>query len=374
MDERDEAAAGFDPAGPRVRAYRLPTGPPVARRLGESGQEALRAVVVGVAALRAQLPLAVRSRIPPDLAARDEPATQLLAARVRRLAGALVRATVQGTGGDAVHAACVDVTTAVDAVPGLTAEDVKRHLEEAAPAAGELLREVGLDELDVDIAFDDSPGGGGPQGMWVPLSSRASDAALVPRALDRLLAWAVRDPLAELEIAAAQWAFAGYGGPRGEGQPQAALARMTREMEWLVLDRPALAFGGTVAQAFLASTRRDDPSPRLRGLVRSLARSFAGVFSVRRRRAGEAELSASRGRRGGVTGSSSTTITSSTGRGTSRWAGSFPWSRRVICALQGWRSGARRTPARRGFGASVPRSSWRAAWMPRWRWKRCCAR
>lgn len=282
MNEQDD--------DPRARAFRLPHGPPVGRRLDNLGRESLRAVVVGVAALWEQLPLAVRHRIPPDLAARDEPATMALAALIRRLAAALVRDTVRGAEGDGLKDAYAKLATALDAIPGLTPEDVKRHLEEAAPATGELLREIGLDELDVDIAFDDPPGAGGLQGLWVPLTPRACDAALVPRALDRLMAWAVRDPLAQLEIAAAQWAFAAFGGPRGEGQPQAALARMTRELEWLVLDRPALAFGGTVAQAFLASTRRDDPSPRLRGLVRSLARSFAGVFSVRRRRAGEAEL------------------------------------------------------------------------------------
>ena len=286
MDRRDDASP--DAPRPSSVAVPVPAAPPEGALLDELGLQALRTLEGALAALRSRLPLAVRQGLPPDLVAQDEPATRALARLTRRLAAALVEDTVRGGSGDSLRPAVADLGAALDATD-VTLAEARPHLPSARAALGELVREVALDELGADITFDATPAGSWG-GVWTVLPPRAVDAALVQRVLWRLYAWVARDPLAELELRAGAWGFAGFGGPRDEGVPAEVAARTTRELEWQLLDRKPLALGRTAAEAFLARTRRGDTVPRQRALVRALARSFAGLFSVRRRHGEDVEL------------------------------------------------------------------------------------
>lgn len=236
----------------------------------------------GIAALRFLLPDTVRLRIAPDLAALWTPATRPVVLRLRAVAAALARELVETRRGLDLRPAMDAAAEVLNSLP-VESRDIEQHLEEGLRRAGELLCEVGYDQHN---AFLDFAAGSNHQwaGGSLAVPPRAADAALLPRVYEHLMAWALQDPIAEVELAAAQWMFRGWAGPRHAGTLQAAAARLTRELEWLVLGRVMLGFQAPVAHAFLSRTGRTEPTTRQRDLIRALKGSLPGVFAVRRRR------------------------------------------------------------------------------------------
>jgi hypothetical protein len=180
---------------------------------------------------------------------------------------------------------------ALDSVPGLTPEELRPHRAAAASLAAFLLEEMGFAELGVHLEVARSPNQGVWAAMWRSVSPAAAMAGLVLRVCERVMGWAARDPLARYELQAAQWVFCGHAGPRGGGVDDALRARITREMEWLLVDRPILAYGNVpAARAFVARPRCGDLPVGQRELAQALARSRAGIYAVRARTEAVVEL------------------------------------------------------------------------------------
>lgn len=154
-----------------------------------------------------------------------------------------------------------------------------------------LLREVGLEQLDVEVAVGGQPPvahgaapGGGPHLVTRPVASPAAHVLLLDRLLGRLEASLLGHDLLGLEREASAWWFHRWS---VEPAPAGERARRVREREWSLAERGTL-YMGPVVDSFLARGLGSRLPPKQHRLAQALQASFPGVFLVRDRRNGSA--------------------------------------------------------------------------------------
>jgi hypothetical protein len=149
---------------------------------------------------------------------------------------------------------------------------------------GKLLREVGLERLDVDVALVPLRGGEAHL-VSEPQSQTAAHVRLLDRLLGRLEVSLLGHELLALEREASSWWFHRWSAE--PTTPEGAVARRVREREWSLAERGTL-YMGPVVDSFLARGLGSRLPPRQKRLAQALQASFPGVFVVRDRRDGSA--------------------------------------------------------------------------------------
>jgi hypothetical protein len=177
----------------------------------------------------------------------------------------------------AVRRALEDGGRSLDALGRRTERD--RLLGEV----GRLLREIALEQLDVDVAVIPLRGGEARL-VSEPVSSVAAHVRLLDRLLGRLEISLLGHELLALEREASAWWFRRWS---AEPTPEGAFARRVREREWSLAERGTL-YMGPVVDSFLSRGLGARLPPRQQRLAHALQASFPGVFVVRDRRGGSA--------------------------------------------------------------------------------------
>jgi hypothetical protein len=145
---------------------------------------------------------------------------------------------------------------------------------------GELLREVGLEALDVHLSLAPRRGAEPPALSAKPVKPNAAHVLLLERLLARLEASIIGHELLQLEREASRWWFRRWSAePAREGQR----ARAVRELEWSLAERGTL-YMGPVLDNFLGRGLVRSIPARQQRLAHALQASFAGVFVVTSRR------------------------------------------------------------------------------------------
>ncbi len=151
----------------------------------------------------------------------------------------------------------------------------------AGAGAGALLREIGLEELDISAHLLFSAGEEPVLG-WEPIPPETAHVWLLGSLYDRVEASIISaPPLLDLEREASRWWFERWTGPSRRSSEEERFARGVREQEWSLVERPTIALDAPVTTWFCATPQFHHEPPRQQRMARALRRSFASVFAVR---------------------------------------------------------------------------------------------
>ncbi|HEX2191095.1 MAG TPA: hypothetical protein VHG51_19460 [Longimicrobiaceae bacterium] len=164
-----------------------------------------------------------------------------------------------------------------------TLEDVPT---EVLGEAGALLREAGLEEVELDVVLGMDP----EHGLvlaGVPVTPAQAHVWLLEPLYERLETRVEGDDLLALERAAARWYFERWT-PAGR-QRDHEFARGVREQEFALVDRPFLGLNDLTALEWLEEDGDlEELPPKQQTMARGLIRSVVGVWEVRAREGEEA--------------------------------------------------------------------------------------
>jgi hypothetical protein len=258
-------------------------GEPHSAPLDSLGERALEHLDVALAYLewkRAGPVVAPESR---HRAALWDPALRPLGEALHRVAEAFVKRIVRSGHAAELRAACDELATLNAGLP-VSDSQLAFHLAEADAARSSLLLEYSLDQHDAWVVAGESSSGR-LVGAWMQADVRFADTWLTLRALEAAYAWAARDELFRSEIAICRWVYSIWGGLRESIASDALLrARIHRELEFMLAERRALAFGELAVSAMCDRVPAGVLSRRQAQLLLNHAGSIAGMWLVKRRK------------------------------------------------------------------------------------------
>lgn len=279
----------------RPRGERAPLHPSVGAPPEEAGirihafdaraRGALDALTAAYDAHAAALLIVPPPGVPLDVLAERTAGAAAFAGRARALARALLRYAIDPAPGtsaplDAARTAVEDELRSL-----LGPRRARRaSLSFAAPDAevlaviAELLREIGLEELDLSAHLGQNADGA-PVIISQPAPAATAHVWLLGRLFERIELLAAMDPLLALEREASRWWFERWSGPRRHEVER--FSHTVREQEWTFVDRDAIALDAPAATALCDQPFFAELPPRQQRLARALRQSFASLFVVR---------------------------------------------------------------------------------------------
>jgi hypothetical protein len=150
----------------------------------------------------------------------------------------------------------------------------------ALVAAAELLREIGLEELDRSVNLVTEATGAHAL-VSHPVPSETAHVWLSGRLYDRVEAFVATDPLLTVERAASAWWFDQWSAVTRRPSQEEQFSREVREQEWSFVERETVTLGAPVMTAICEQPFFDHVPPKQQRLARALRRSFPGLFEVR---------------------------------------------------------------------------------------------
>jgi hypothetical protein len=257
-------------------------GEPRGGRLGALEALAMELLRIALAYAAWRQPPARRPWVAAHHAARWDPETALLMEAARALARALVY-HLDSPAERKLAQACDALAAQLD-LP-VTGDQLLPFADDADEARQWLLQEFGVEDHSLYVECGWGPSGN-LVGAVIGIDKRFANNHLMTHAVEAALAWAERDELFRQELRACRWLYDGWGGPGG-GAPyhnRRGQSHRLRELEFLLVDRPALAFGSPPLDAFLAQVPAGAISERQRTLLASLRDSASALWIVKRRK------------------------------------------------------------------------------------------
>jgi hypothetical protein len=261
--------------------------------LSGAAEKALDTLIAGFATadhLRALAGIGARPEgVTPELVMQRLPFGEEASAELRRLAEQLLRHALGDARAPSEEELERQSTALSEALERAASAEGRPAERISAPRAergrltsdvGELLREVGLELLDVSVSLTARQGAAPPVLAARAVKPTTAHVLLLDRLLGRLEASIVGHELLQLEREASRWWFQRWSAEPGrEGQR----ARAIREREWSLAERGTLYMGPVLDNFVGRGLARSIPSRQQR-LAQALQASFAGVFVVTARR------------------------------------------------------------------------------------------
>jgi hypothetical protein len=157
---------------------------------------------------------------------------------------------------------------------GLTGELRDATLEEM----DDLLREVGLEELDADLhlAYQND---GTPVLAWMPIPPETAHVWLLSRLYPRVELTVHADPLLSIERRASRWWFERWSSAAHRGE-EWQFTWTVREQEYSLVERSTLALEAPILDAFCKQEFFATVPERQQRMAEALTESFLSIFRV----------------------------------------------------------------------------------------------